>query len=328
MSASSLLLLYGNDEFAIARRLNEIQALHDKDGMNTARFEARLVGMEELNSAVNAMPFLGEKRLVFLSNPSGRTSVSAERQKFIDYLLAAPPSTLVVLHELLEPRDISKHWLVKRAEKDKITSEACMLPGPKSMPGWIVSEAKRQGGEIAADAAAQLAEMVGVESRVAAQELTKLLTYVDYKRPINAADVQAVSIVSAQGDIFAFVDALGQRNGKNAQKVLHRLLETEDANALWGMVIRQFRLLLQAREIMDKGGNRFTLQESLKVHEFVAGKLLEQAAHFSLPALESIHHRLLEMDVAEKTSQAPLDMALDILVVELTRGSLVHELAP
>ncbi len=318
MPNEGILFLYGNDEFTIARRLADLQARHDKDGMNTARLEARTVSEDELNNAVNAMPFLAEKRLVFLANPSARTSAPAARQKFLDFLLAAPPSTLVVMHEIVEPRDAGKHWLVKRAEKGDLKAEAFFMPRLKEMPGWIMAEAKRQKGQIEPAAAALLAEMVGEDTRAAAQEIAKLLTYVDFERPVTLADVEAVSVVSAQGDIFALVDALASGNGKKAQKVLHQLLENEDALALWGMVIRQFRLLLQAREIIERGGSSLQVQQTLGLHEFVAGKVTEQARRFSLAALEAIYHQLLEMDEAAKTSQVPLDLGLDMLIVQMS----------
>jgi DNA polymerase-3 subunit delta len=319
MPNEHILFLYGNDEFAISRRLNELQSRHDKDGMNTARLEARTVNENELNNAINAMPFLSEKRLVFLSNPSARTSVPAARQKFLDYLLTAPPSTLVVMHELIEPRDAAKHWLVKRTEKGDFKSETFMMPRLKDMPGWIVNETKRQKGQIEPAAASRLTEMVGEDTRIATQEIIKLLTYVNFARPITVTDVEAVSIVSAQGDVFALVDALGSGDGKKSQRVLRQLLEDEDAFALWGMVIRQFRLLLQAKEILEARGNRFEVQKALGVHEFVAGKISDQSTHFSLSGLEKIYHRILEMDEAAKTGEMPLDVALEMFVVELTR---------
>jgi len=319
MPSENLLFLYGNDEFAIARRLAELQSRHDKDGMNTARLEARTVSEDDLNNAVNAIPFLTDRRLVFLSNPSARTSVPAARQKLLDFLLAASPSTLVVMHELIEPRDAAKHWLVKRVEKGDFKAETFFMPRLKDMPGWIVNEAKRQKGQIEPAAAARLAEMVGEDTRIAAQEITKLLTYVNFGRPVNAADVDSVSIVSAQGDVFALVDALASGDGKRSQRVLRQLLEDEDALALWGMVIRQFRLLLQAREVLDGRGNRFDIQKTLNVHEFVAGKISDQCARFSMSALEKIYHHLLEMDEAAKTGEMPLDVALEMFVVELTR---------
>jgi hypothetical protein len=73
---------------------------------------------------------------------------------------------------------------------------------------------------------------------------------------VRGSDVEAVCIVTSQQSVFDFVDALSQGNGKTAQKLLHRLLENEDPFSLWGMVVRQFRLLLQAREILDGRGNK------------------------------------------------------------------------
>ncbi len=316
---ASLLFLYGNDELAISRRLAELQARHDRDGMNTARLEARTCSLEDLNNALYAMPFLSAMRLVFLANPSARSPLPAERQKLLRLLLAAPPTTQVVLHEKVERNEIKDHWLLKRAGKGELKAEPCLMPGRDEMPGWISRETTRQKGKIDPAAASLLAEMVGEETRVAAQEITKLLTYANYARPITVADVEAVSIVSAQGDIFALVDAIGKGEGKLAQKTLHRLLENEDAMALWGMVIRQFRLLLQAKELLDSRGTPESVSQALHLHPYVSQKICAQAKRFSLPALEKIHHRLLEMDEGAKTSQVPLDLALDVLIVELTR---------
>ena len=113
---------------------------------------------------------------------------------------------------------------------------------------------KNQDGQIEPRAAELLKEMVGVDTRQAGMEIAKLLAYVNWARPINSQDVEAVCIVTSQQSVFDFVDALSNGNGKVAQHLLHRLLETEDPFSLWGMVIRQFRLLIQAREILDGRG--------------------------------------------------------------------------
>ncbi len=96
------------------------------------------------------------------------------------------------------------------------------------------------------------------------------------------------------------------------------LLENEDAFSVWGMVVRQFRLLLQAREVLDARGGVNEVTSALGVHPFVAGKVVDQAKRFSFSSLEKIYHKLLEIDEAAKTSQVPLDLAMETLVVELT----------
>ena len=317
--------LFGNDEFAINRRLKEFAAdFPDSTSadMNTARLEARTMTENDLNTAVNAMPFLAPKRLVLLAEPSARYSRPAERKKFEEFLEKVPDTARLVLYEAVEPREVDRHWLVKWiAKKGKLVkTQAFMLPRPWEMTGWVINETRSQGGEIEPAAAAKLAEMVGVNTRQAGQEIAKLLAYVNWERQVRVQDVEAVSIVTAEESIFDFVDALANGDGKSAQRLLHRLLESEDAFSLWGMVIRQFRLLLLAREVLDSRGGKDEVARALGVHPYVAEKTTGQARSFTLPVLERIYHRLLEIDEEAKTGQVALDLALDTLVVDLTRA--------
>jgi DNA polymerase III subunit delta len=321
----NLYLFLGNDEFAIARKLKDFDSDFTDPtsaNMNTARLDARTLNENDLNTAVNAMPFLAKRRLVLLANPSAKYNNQAARKKFLAFIEKAPDTTRLVIYELVEPRDVEKHWLMKWAEKNQKwiqTRAAFMLPRLKDMTGWILNETKQQGGQIEPRAADMLKDMVGVDTRQAGMEIAKLLAYVNWTRQIKAQDVEAVCIVTAQQSVFDFVDALSNGNGKSAQHLLHRLLETEDPFTLWGMVVRQFRLLIQAREILDGRGNKEDVARALGVHPFVAEKTTGQAAHFSIESLEAIYRGLLKIDERVKTSQVTLDLALDTLVVELTR---------
>ncbi len=317
---NNVLLLYGTDEFAIARRLNDIAAKTDKDGMNTARLEARTASDEDLNNAVNAMPFLAEKRLVILANPSQKFSKAEEKKKFIAFLANVPPTTLLVLHETVEPKEADRHWLVKWAAKtESAKAEALMAPNVRDMAGWIVNEMKKQGGKISPAAAAKLAELVGADPRQAAQEIAKLLSYVNWARPVESADVEAVSVSTASVDIFAFVDSLAAGDGQKSQSMLRKMFEEQDAFAIFPMIIRQFRLLIQAREVVEARGMVQDVQEALGVHPFVAGKVFQQAGRFTMKSLEAIYRRLLKMDESAKTGVMPLDLALEMFVAELAK---------
>ncbi len=319
----NIFFLFGNDEFAISRRLKEFESdFTDPTSadMNTARLEARSVSEDDLGNALNALPFLAKRRLVLLANPSSKYNNPSLRKKFLEFIGKAPESTQLVMYESVDPRDAEKHWLVKWAEKNNklIQSRAFMLPRLKDMTGWIVNETKNQGGQIAPRAAEMLKDMVGVDTRQAGMEIAKLLAYVNWSRPVTVEDVEAVCIVTSQQSVFDFVDALANGNGKSAQHLLHRLLESQDEFSLWGMVVRQFRLLIQAREVLDGNGNKEDVIKALGVHPFVAEKAAQQASRFSIESLEAIYHRLLTIDERVKTSQVTLDLAMDTLVVELT----------
>jgi len=266
--------------------------------------------------------------VVVMAHPSSFFREEQTRKKLLEMLENGSPATRLVLveDEFLDP----KHWLIKWAVSRntlvkqepaagmEVLMHAYRLPKLWELPRWIQAEAKKLGGTIEPNAAVRLSEMVGEDTRIAAQELGKLLIHANYERPVTLADVEQVSINSAPGNIFKLVDALGTKNGKEAQHVLHQLLEEVDAGEIWGMVIRQFRLLLQAREMLDVGAGTGEIQKVLHLHEFVAQKVSGQARQFSIRHLESIYHRLLEIDEQAKTSQVPLDLALDTFIVELT----------
>ena len=86
---ANIIFLYGNDEFAISRRLKDFESdFTDPTSadMNTARLDARTMSENDFNNAVNAMPFLAKRRLVLLANPSAKYNNQALRKKFFEYI--------------------------------------------------------------------------------------------------------------------------------------------------------------------------------------------------------------------------------------------------
>jgi DNA polymerase-3 subunit delta len=346
-----ILFLYGTDEYAIAKRVRECASVFANPSeaeMNTAELDARSMTDNQWVNAVNSMPFLARQRLVILENPSGRfvqrkpkaidegaseasksedkarDSAAEARRKFLESLEHIPPSTQVVMWEVLDAREAGgragqSHWLAQWMQKKGYKVEFFAHPDVKSMTGWIVREAKTQGGEFAREAAESLAEQVGNDTRQAAQEVTKLLTYVDGKRPVSAADVQALTPRTAEAVIWDLVDALSRGDGHTAQSLLHRFLDDDGEFYVWSMIIRQFRMMLLAREVLDAKGGVPEAMKALRSAEYPAKKAIEAARRFTMPRLEQIYHQLLEIDEAAKTGRMPLDVALDILVVEMGR---------
>jgi DNA polymerase-3 subunit delta len=315
-------LYYGTDEFAITSRVNEFhQAMGDATtaAMNTSRLDGRTVTEDDLNNAVNSMPFLAAQRLIIFANPSAHYTQASQQKKFLEFLKQVPGSANLILIESGPIKDT--HWLVKWARNAGADVEARSynMPKQREMPDWIIKEAQAQGGKIDRQAASRLAEMTGEDTRQASQEITKLLTYVDYKHAIELSDVEAVSIVTAQGNVFEMVDALGTGNGKKALASLHQLLESEEPFQLSGMIVRQFRLLLQAREVMDEKGNVQDVGKELGIAPYVAEKIYNQARGFKIEMLETIYHRLLQLDEDVKTGLMPIETALEIFVAEQTK---------
>ena len=107
--------------------------------------------------------------------------------------------------------------------------------------------------------------------------------------------------------------------GKTATILTQRLLEDQDPFALLPLIYRQFRLLIQAREVLDAGGNKSDLMKYPDFRsDFVAGKAIEQARNFTMAQLEAIYRYLLDTDHGIKTGRVNESLALDLLVAGLS----------
>lgn len=330
MTTPTVYLLHGDDPFAIQQFLQDLLAKMGDPGtaeLNTTRLDGSTASETDLQNTALALPFLSDRRLVILTNPLAKLTAKAAQERFIRLLESLPPTTALVLvvtdhhsyrgWETLHPA----HWLLQWAQKhpEQVLIRALPLPPLDEMPGWIQRLVKARGGEIEPRAAAALTENLGNDTLLTSQEIDKLLTYVDGERSITVGDVELLTAPGSQADIFKMVDALASGDGKTALRMLHTLLEDGDEFSLFGMVVRQFRLLLQAREVMDAGGGASAIASELKLTPFVAGKLHPQAQRFTQLELEAIYHRLLEMDEAAKTSATPLALSLELLIADLSR---------
>jgi DNA polymerase-3 subunit delta len=186
------------------------------------------------------------------------------------------------------------------------------------MAKWIQEHAKSQGGEFTPQGAAALANQIGEDTRLATQEIIKLLTYVNYARPVDADDVEHLTPLVAKIGDFELVNALRERNGRKAQALLQRSLEENDPLQIFQSIVFQIRTLIIAREILDEHGTVNDFPKSLKISYYPARLAMESAPRFSIKFLELIYHRLLELDEATKTGQMDTELALELLVIELT----------
>jgi DNA polymerase-3 subunit delta len=163
-----------------------------------------------------------------------------------------------------------------------------------------------------------LVSSTGNDLALLANEIEKLVLYGLDRGTITPEDVTLLCPYAAEASIFDLVDALGTRDGRAAATLLQsKLDEGADPFYLFAMIVRQFRLLIQVKELADEGLHPPAIASRLKIHSFVAGKIYQQSHHFSQAQLEQIYAHLLETDVGVKTGQADMITSMSLLVAGL-----------
>ncbi|RLC65982.1 MAG: DNA polymerase III subunit delta [Chloroflexi bacterium] len=321
-------LFHGEDEFSRAEAVQNLKQRMDGDpamvDLNTAILDGRKITLGELRHACDTIPFLADRRLVIVEGLLGALSAQEKRRskeildELVAYLPHLPPTTRLIL---VENRRISqKHPVYQLALAEECGHvQEFVPPRQNALPRWITKRAERHGGQITPPAAGELAAFVGNDLRLLDQELAKLVAYTGGERPISVDDVHLLVSYAQEANVFHMVDALGRRDGRTAMRLLHQLLDKQKPLALLGMIVRQFRILVQVKELSERGLGQREITDKLKLHSFVVEKGLRQARNFSMAQLEKVYDQLVETDVAIKTGRLDPVLALDLLVAGLSR---------
>ncbi|MFQ5943757.1 MAG: DNA polymerase III subunit delta [Anaerolineales bacterium] len=312
MSPPSIYLFYGDNSLAISETIAELEGkLGPSSEFNVQRFSGSSLDLEQLSAACGALPFLASRRLIIVEEAG---KIPDRERDLLARLMDELPDTaaLVLIEEIQADRELKASFIYQWVEehRDRAYVRAFMNPRGAAFIRWL---GERSEGRIDQDAAQLLSHYVEEDSLLAEQELKKLLDYVDDERMITTEDVERLTPSHGQLDIFAVVDKLGDSKGTLPR--LQRLLENQDPSFVFLMLVRQFRLMIVARNAIEIGEDPIS---SLKVPPFVARKVSAQSQQFTTTELRDIYQRLLDLDVSVKRGEADLSLDLLPLVASLS----------
>lgn len=342
-------LLHGPDELLRSERLDAIRAALGEPELaelSTSTLDGRKASVAEVCYHCDVMPFLTARRLVIVSGllaqlkrrqqggkkkadaaeagESGKGAVraDADRDALLSYLPGMPPTTDLALVETESVARNERPYkeLARLAEAGRAEIVLCEAPEERDLPDWVLRRAKHRGGAIERDAAFDLATSIGRNLRLLDSELDKLVTYRGGAGPIRREDVRLLTPYTQEANIFDMVDAIGQQDGSKAVRLLTEL-QRDGAAPLYllSMVVRQFRILVQVADQMSLGLGKEEIAKAIGLHPFPTQKAMEQCRRWRMSDLEAAYDKLLAADLAIKTGKLPDDLALDLLVVELSQ---------
>lgn len=338
----NLYLFTGEETFLLHQQVKAWKEAFRKrcgDDMNLLTLDGEQLEESEIISQVETLPFLADKRLIFIeglpevakasAKGKSETEDEADRKPAFEKLMAfldKIPETSVVV--FVQPKPDKRKSLYKKIVQKAEVKEFRPLKDA-ALVQWIRQQAMAHKGAIAGPAATHLAEQVGSDLWRLDLEIQKLCAYASGK-PIRAEMVDALVTPSLEANIFHLTDALGAKDGRTAMRNLHRSMAAgESLTMVFYMIVRQFRLILQVAGYVtsNPGANSVTLASALKLHPFVAKNILGQVHHFRMPELKSAYRKLLEIDLGLKTSkiqmtadnQDELALAIEKFILEFCK---------
>lgn len=242
---------------------------------------------------------MSEKRLVLVKNFLSEKKAD-EQKKLAEKLTEVQETTVLIFYEISQPD--KRLTLFKHLQKLATIHTFEALKGT-ALSQWIINKASKKNAHIGMLAASYLAEHVGPNLWQLSNEIEKLALYRG-TREIQSKDIDLLTKTSAETNIFKLTDQIGRRQPKQALATLQELVETgSEPPYVFAMIARQFRLLIQVKDLLRKGFQQQQITNRLKQHPFVVRNTVAQAKNFEPEDLKRSHRKLLEIDTKFKSGK-------------------------
>jgi DNA polymerase-3 subunit delta len=237
-------------------------------------------------------------------------------EKISKSLEKTPDFCVIIFHEN-ESAD-KRTGLYKKIQKyGKI--EEFKHKSPNEITRWIMDQSRNKDIKITPLTASYLTNHCGIELWKISNELEKLKIYAQNKEITNEM-IDNLTTPSITSSIFKLTDKIAEKNTKEALKTLKNLQESgEDITRVFFMIVRHFRILIQAHDLIQKKETQTGIAKRLKQHPFVIQKTSAQSRNFTQEKLEKIYGHLLKIDKDFKTGSIKIikgDNRAYILAIE------------
>lgn len=282
----------------------------DGDLMNLHCFEGKGIAADEVIDLAQTMPFLAERRVLVIEN-SGLFKKGGEA--LAAYLDDPAPSAFFLF---VEP-EIDKRSKLYKAVSAKGRVIECKTPDEATLKRWVVELLHKDGKRITQRDLDFFLDKTGTDMENIRGEVEKLICYCMERDVVTAQDIDAVCVRQVSSRIFDMVEAVADKRQRQAMELYYDLLTLkEPPMRILSLIARQFNLLLQVKELKNKGYSENTIAEKTGIKSYFLRKYAAQASKFGETDLKSALADCVEAEEAVKTGRMNDVMSVELLIVK------------
>ncbi len=291
-------IVTGDDSFVVRKAVEMFKTLSGNyPDLNVSHFtkDAR---NDEIVSALNSLPFLGERRIVFVEN---YTASLGEVKK---YLENPNPTSILVVVGALTPN------LTPLAKIAEVVD--CNRLDEKFLINWVGTKITKSGCQISNLAAAKIVEYCNRDMNRINSEADKIIAYANGGN-ITVETIEEMIAPDLEFKVFELSEAIAQKNKERALSLALKMLEGSNAETMvFGLIFNHFRRLLH----VSLNPQSDTLASDLKTHEYVLKKTLKQLSSYTPKRLKAIVDKLHALDFVIKNNSTYAKNAIISFVCE------------
>lgn len=320
-----IIFLYGIDSYRSRQQLNKYKEKFLKDTGNADGgvifLDGEKLTLDKLNEQGSTSSLFAEKRMLVVerifSNKGTKTlfDIAVFLQK-----KAEKSDNVYLFWDDITGEKMGRSKLFKYLSNLQTAEKFINLTNTEVVT-WLKKQVAIEGLTVSAQAGNMLNAYFENNLWLLKNEIEKLIHYKlanqkdDNDLEIGVKEVELLCRGKSHENIFALTDAISVKNKKLALELFDKEIENgTDGIYLLTMIVRQFKILLQIKDAMERGMNINEIKNKFRMHPYVIEKTSGQARNFTVATLVGINDALLRIEKAIKTGQADPQLALSVLI--------------
>lgn len=270
--------------------------------LSVEQFDAREASEEAIHDALNNLPFLVEKKLVIIDEPSTSKSLT---ENLTEWLVKDVEGMDVLLIE--SSPDKRTAWYKFIVQNTNLV--LCDHLDEKNFSSWASEYVNSRGGKLDGRVALSLLKRIGPDQQLLANEIDKLLSY---NLEITDASVNLLVDAMPQDTVFSLLDSLVAGDAKRTMELYDTLrLSGVDPSEILAMIGWQLHTIALVKSAIGQPATESGL------HPFVIQKNTPLAKRLTFKQIEQLVSSALEAELGIKRAGQKSQNAVAVLLFKL-----------
>lgn len=318
-----LWFVLSKDSFVCNENLAVIEQICKKNGIDDdsiSYFSINKIDWDEVFDLVLTPSFFGE-RLIVIKDGDITSLNENDFEKLAQLIEDCDGNRLAVVLTYEDDKKLKS----KKYEKlfDKVQKYGLLHYvqeiNERYLEEMIVSHAKKQGTDLPKDVARKIVENIGKDVGLLVNEVDKYCAASDYTQ-ITMEIVDRMGVKTVEASVFDMIDLICRKKPVKAIEKLNSLFELRtDEIAILGAMTTGFVDMHRCKlaQSQRKDYNRVHRDFESKANSYRYKKAMNNAANFSLSALEEILQLLMKADISMKSSARDKKQMLYVLITQI-----------
>ncbi|MFC0215839.1 DNA polymerase III subunit delta [Paenibacillus chartarius] len=287
-----------------------------------SKFDLQETPVEQVIEDAETLPFMVPRKIVIAKNAVLFTGAkdSGKVDHDVDRLAAylKSPVDYSVLIFTVNADKLDERKKIVKALKDQDALVPCLPLLGDDLTRWVQDRAARLRFTLLPGAAEQLVLNTGGHLQALHSELEKLALFAGDGGQVSAQLVDELVARSAEQNVFLLIEDIVQLRLDKALTTLHELLKMkEEPIKIVNLLARQFRIMLQVKELVQQGYSHQQIASQIGLHPYAVKLADGQTRKYDTAKLSGILSQLADLDYRMKSGRIDKVLGLELFLLGL-----------